>query len=50
MPELSERYFCDSLEMKATSLSHGSQQGGAPETAAKGVISCFYLRLVIASG
>jgi len=35
MLELSERNFCDDLEMKFTSPSGEIQQAGAPETAAK---------------
>jgi len=46
MPEISERKFCDDLEMKFTSPL---QQTGAPETDAKSLTHCFYFRLVIAS-
>jgi len=41
MPALSERNFCDGLEMKFTSPLDGIQQAGAPETAAKSVTPCF---------
>jgi len=48
-PEISERSFCDGLEMKFPSPSGGIQQTGAPETTAKRVTPCFYLRLVTTS-
>jgi len=41
MPELSERNFCDGLEMMLTLPVGGIQQAGAPETAAKSVTPCF---------
>jgi len=49
MPELSERHFCDGLEMKFTSLLDVIQQAGALERAAKSINSLFYVRLVITS-
>jgi len=49
MPGLSERNFCDGLEMKFTSPLSGIQQAGAAQTPAKSVTLCFYLRLVITS-
>jgi len=47
---LSERNFCDGLEIKLTSPLGGIQQTGAPETAVKSVNPCFYLWLVTRSG
>ena len=49
MLEISERSFCDGLEMKLPSPSGGIQQTGAPETIAKSVTPSFYLRLVTTS-
>jgi len=43
MPELSDTNFRDGLEMKVTSPFSGTQQAGAPETAAKSVTPCFIL-------
>ena len=40
-PELSERNFCDRVEMKFTSPLGGIHQAGASETAAKSVTPCF---------
>jgi len=40
-PELSERDFCDDLEMNFTSPLGGMQQAGAPEAVSKSVIPCF---------
>jgi len=45
MPELSERYFCDGLEMKLAMPLFGILQDVAPETAVKSVTPCFF-RLV----
>ena len=42
-PEISERSFCDGLEMKFPSPSCGIQQTGAPETTAKSSYSLFLL-------
>jgi len=41
MPELSEKNFCDGVEMKCASPIGGIQQAGAPETAAKSVAPYF---------
>jgi len=49
MPELSERHFCDGLEMKFTSPLDVIEQAGAPGTAVKSINSLFYFRLVITS-
>jgi len=49
MPEISERNFCDDLEMKFAPPLGGMQQIDAAEIAAKRIISCFFLRLVITS-
>jgi len=48
-PELSEWNFYGRLELKFASPLRGIQQAGAPETAAKIITPCFYLRLVITS-
>jgi len=48
-PEISERNFCDGLEANFAPPLGGMQQVDAAETAAKSVISCLYLRLVITS-
>jgi len=45
--ELSERNFCDSLEIKLTSTLGGIQEAVVPEMPD---VSPFYLRLVITSG
>jgi len=48
---ITERTFCDGLEVKLTSsLGTGVQQAGAPETAVKSVTPCFYLELVSTRG
>jgi len=38
---LTERNFCDGIEMKFASPLGGIQQAGAPETPAKYVAPCF---------
>jgi len=48
--ELSERHFCDVLEMKFTPPLGGAQRAGVPETAAKWVTHYLHLRLAITSG
>ena len=48
-PEISERNFCDGLEMKFAPPLGGMQQVGATETVAKSAIFCFYFRLVVRS-
>jgi len=45
MPELSERNFCDGLEMKLAIPLVGILQDGAPETAGESATPCFF-RLV----
>jgi len=40
-PELSERNFCDGLEIKFTLPLGGIQQAGAPKIAEKNVTPCF---------
>ena len=49
-PELSEKNFCDGLEIKLASSLGGIYQAYAPETDVKSVTTCFYLRLMIISG
>ena len=43
MPELSERNFCDGLEMKLAIPLVGILQDDAPETAVESDTPCFFL-------